>query len=104
MPPITRRAFVSGASAALASTALAGCVTSEPVAVAPSLASQVLADPVIAVDAGPVGDVLAGRALEFGADLLVMGAFGRPRALERVLGGATRAVLAGATLPVLFSH
>jgi len=64
----------------------------------------VRAEPVIVVDAGPVGDVLAARAVEFGADLLVMGAFGRPRSVERVLGGATRSVLAGAPLPVLFSH
>jgi len=64
----------------------------------------VRAEPAIALDAGPVGDVLATRAVEFGADLLVMGAFGRPRAVERVLGGATRGVLEAATLPVLFSH
>lgn len=64
----------------------------------------VRAEPVIVVDAGPVGDVLASRAIEFGADLLVMGAFGRPRAVERVLGGATRSVLGGASLPVMFSH
>jgi lipoprotein-anchoring transpeptidase ErfK/SrfK len=52
MPPITRRAFVSGASAALASTALAGCVTSEPVAVAPSLTS--MSDPALTAPVSPV--------------------------------------------------
>jgi lipoprotein-anchoring transpeptidase ErfK/SrfK len=52
MPPITRRAFVSGASAALASTALAGCVTSEPVAVAPSLAA--MTDPAATAPVSPV--------------------------------------------------
>lgn len=51
-----------------------------------------------------VGDALLSRAAELGADLLVMGAWGRPRWTERVLGGATRTLLASMTLPVLLSH
>ena len=41
---------------------------------------------------------------EIGADLLVMGGYGRTRLSELVLGGVTRHVLAEAELPVLISH
>jgi len=51
-----------------------------------------------------VGDAILARAARAGADLLVMGAYGRPRFAELVLGGATRAILRGARLPVLMSH
>lgn len=51
-----------------------------------------------------VGHELLCRAADLGADLLVMGAWGRPRWAERVLGGATRTLLNGMTLPVLMSH
>ena len=44
-------------------------------------------------------DAVAGAA----GDLLVMGAYGHSRLREIVLGGATREVLRGATVPVLFS-
>jgi nucleotide-binding universal stress UspA family protein len=40
----------------------------------------------------------------FGADLVVMGAFSRSRAEERILGGATRTLIGGASLPILMSH
>jgi nucleotide-binding universal stress UspA family protein len=51
----------------------------------------------------------AGRALmeacaEFDADLLVMGAFGRSRAAEVILGGATRTLIAQAKTPTLLAH
>lgn len=51
-----------------------------------------------------VGEALLEHAGRFDADLLVMGAFGRSRFSERVLGGATRHVLWKASLPVLFHH
>jgi nucleotide-binding universal stress UspA family protein len=41
---------------------------------------------------------------EIGADLLVMGGYGRTRLSELVLGGVTRHVLAAAELPLLISH
>jgi nucleotide-binding universal stress UspA family protein len=50
------------------------------------------------------GNELLSRAADLGADLLVMGAWGRPRWTERMLGGATRTLLASMTLPVLMSH
>jgi nucleotide-binding universal stress UspA family protein len=49
------------------------------------------------------GEILE-RADAFGTDLLVMGAFGRSRAAEWLLGGATRDVLDRSTVPVLFSR
>jgi nucleotide-binding universal stress UspA family protein len=52
----------------------------------------------------PVGAALLRVASEIGADLLVMGGYGRTRLSELVLGGVTRHVLAEATLPVLLSH
>lgn len=52
---------------------------------------------------GDAGATLLRLVAERGADLLVMGAYGRARLRELVLGGATRAVLRGSTVPVLFS-
>lgn len=49
------------------------------------------------------GAVLLERCATIDADLLVMGAMGRPRISEVVLGGATRTVLEKAWLPVLLS-
>jgi len=53
---------------------------------------------------GNAGHALVAAAEEFGADLLVMGAFSRSRAEERVLGGATRELICGASAPILMSH
>lgn len=51
-----------------------------------------------------VGDALLSAAADCAADLLVMGAYGRSRIREIVLGGTTRQILATMTLPVLMSH
>lgn len=51
-----------------------------------------------------VADVLLSRAADMGADLVVMGAYGHPRALELILGGVTRSMLEHMTAPVLMSH
>jgi nucleotide-binding universal stress UspA family protein len=51
-----------------------------------------------------VADALLAHAADLGADLIVMGAYGYARWAEYVLGGATRSVLASATVPVLMSH
>lgn len=51
-----------------------------------------------------IGQALQDRALQGGADLLVMGAFGHSRLREFILGGATREVLDCPQLPVLMSH
>ena len=51
-----------------------------------------------------VGRVLLSRAAAFGADLLVMGAYGHARLNELIFGGVTRTALHGASLPVLMSR
>lgn len=51
-----------------------------------------------------VGDWLLSRVADLGVDLIVMGAYGHPRWRERILGGATRMLLAEMTVPVLMSH
>ncbi|MET3494441.1 universal stress protein [Variovorax boronicumulans] len=51
-----------------------------------------------------VGEALLSLAERTGAGLLVMGAYGHSRARELVLGGATRTVLASATVPVWMAH
>lgn len=54
--------------------------------------------------AGNAGQALLDAAKAGGADLIVMGAYGHTRLWELLLGGATRTVLAQATVPVLLSH
>lgn len=49
------------------------------------------------------GEALLAVAAERAADLLVMGAYGHSRLRELMFGGATRDVLKGATLPVLYA-
>jgi nucleotide-binding universal stress UspA family protein len=51
-----------------------------------------------------VGHGLLEQAEKMSADLLAMGAYGHSRLREMILGGATRDVLAQATLPVLMAH
>jgi nucleotide-binding universal stress UspA family protein len=52
----------------------------------------------------PIEVSLQERALEIGADLMVMGAFGHSRLRDFVLGGATKGILSDLRLPVLLSH
>ncbi|MGF1500443.1 MAG: universal stress protein [Paracoccaceae bacterium] len=51
-----------------------------------------------------VGEVLRSRALETGADLLVMGAYGHSRLREALIGGPTREILEHVPVPVLMAH
>jgi nucleotide-binding universal stress UspA family protein len=53
---------------------------------------------------GDVGPLLLSQAAAFGADLVVMGAYGRSHLSEWVFGSVTRAVLHEARLPVLMSR
>jgi nucleotide-binding universal stress UspA family protein len=50
------------------------------------------------------GGALLEEALEFGADLFVMGAYGRSRFSEWMLGGVTRYALAWADIPLFLRH
>ncbi|MEO8670699.1 MAG: universal stress protein [Tahibacter sp.] len=56
------------------------------------------------IDDRCAGESLLAAAADVNADLLVMGAYGRARFSEWVLGGATRHVLQNATLPLLMRH
>lgn len=51
-----------------------------------------------------VSEVLNRRAVEIGADLIVMGAYSKSRLREAIMGGATRHMLERATLPVLMAR
>ncbi len=51
-----------------------------------------------------VGQCIQERAQEFGADLVVMGAYGHSRMVQTVLGGTTRSMVEQTALPVLLSH
>jgi nucleotide-binding universal stress UspA family protein len=51
-----------------------------------------------------VAEALLSHAADSGAELLVMGGYGHPRAWELALGGVTRTILQSMTLPVLMSH
>lgn len=50
------------------------------------------------------GEAILEAAAGWGADLVVMGAYGRSRFTRWMLGGATSQVLHGATVPVLMAH
>lgn len=50
------------------------------------------------------GELLLSQAADTGADLIVMGAYSRPRLTEVVWGGVTRVMLSSMTAPVLMSH
>jgi nucleotide-binding universal stress UspA family protein len=51
-----------------------------------------------------VGRLLLSQAAAFGADLVVLGAYGHSHLRERMFGGVTRTVLREARLPLLMSH
>jgi nucleotide-binding universal stress UspA family protein len=51
-----------------------------------------------------IGDVLLSAAADLSADLIVMGAYGRSRLRELILGGATHSIFRHMTAPVLMSH
>ena len=50
------------------------------------------------------GNLILSRLADLGSDMLVMGAYGRSRLREMVLGGVSREVLRHMTVPVLLSH
>lgn len=51
-----------------------------------------------------IGDAILSAAADFGADLIVMGAYGHSHTRQWIMGGATRSLLEAMTLPVFFSH
>ncbi len=51
-----------------------------------------------------ISEILAQRATETGASLIVMGAYGHSRFREAILGGATRNMLENAAVPILMAR
>jgi nucleotide-binding universal stress UspA family protein len=51
-----------------------------------------------------VGDMILSRISDVGADLVVMGGYGRSRLRELVMGGASRHLLHHMTVPVVMAH
>ena len=58
----------------------------------------------IAVADIEAGELLLSQAADLDADLIVMGAYSRPRLAELAWGGVTRLMLSSMTAPVLMSH
>jgi protein CrcB len=58
----------------------------------------------VLADATSMGSALLQAAHDIGADMLVMGAYRHGELRERILGGVTRDILAGADMPVLLRH
>lgn len=56
------------------------------------------------VASAPIADAILSRTTDLDTQLLVMGGYGHTRWTERLLGGATRGVLATMTVPVLMSR
>jgi nucleotide-binding universal stress UspA family protein len=58
------------------------------------------------VDAKDIGgaDAILSRAVDLGADLIIMGAYGHSRLRETFLGGTTRDMLRTMTIPTLMAH
>ena len=53
---------------------------------------------------GSTSDTLLATARELGSGLVVMGGYGRSRAMEFLLGGVTRRLLSSADIPLLLAH
>ncbi|WP_366071752.1 universal stress protein [Nitrobacter sp.] len=58
----------------------------------------------VSSDGAPIAEAISKQAIEHNADLLVLGAYSRPRITEILLGGTTRSLLANAPLPLLISR
>jgi nucleotide-binding universal stress UspA family protein len=56
------------------------------------------------VASAPIAEAILSRVSDLDSDLLVMGGYGHTRWTERLMGGATRGVLATMTVPVLMSR
>lgn len=52
----------------------------------------------------PISRCILDRAKEVGADMVVMGAYGRARVVQTVLGGTTRSMMEQRDMPVFLAH
>lgn len=51
-----------------------------------------------------IADAISGKAVEMGADLVVMGAYARSRTRQLLLGGTTQTMVTQDALPVMLAH
>jgi nucleotide-binding universal stress UspA family protein len=51
-----------------------------------------------------IGSCILDRSKEFGADLIVMGSYGRSRAREAIFGGTTRTLIEQTDQAVFLAH
>lgn len=58
----------------------------------------------VASDGSPVADVIVREVAERRVDLLVFGAYSRPRTTELLFGSTTRSLLATGSVPMLISR
>ena len=58
----------------------------------------------VAPEGRSTGEVILANAASLGCDLLIKGAYTQSRLRQMIFGGATRHILANATLPVLMAH
>jgi nucleotide-binding universal stress UspA family protein len=63
-----------------------------------------MTDRVRPIDGVGIGELLLTAARDHGADLLVMGGYGRAPWREMIFGGATRQIIGTSRLPILLSH
>jgi nucleotide-binding universal stress UspA family protein len=59
---------------------------------------------VLTYEGGSAGDLIRDHAVQNGANLVVLGAYGRSRWRELVLGGVTRDMLQQTSIPIMMSH
>ena len=59
---------------------------------------------VLPYDGSTAGSLIKQNAIKTGAGLIILGAYGRSRWSELILGGVTREMLRDCTIPVLMSH
>ncbi len=59
---------------------------------------------VLTYKGGTAGDLIRDHAVQNGANLIVLGAYGRSRWRELVLGGVTRDMLQQTSIPIMMSH
>jgi len=58
----------------------------------------------VVIDDISVAEMLLSRASDYGADLIVMGAYGHSRLREYTFGGTTKTMFDSMTIPVLMTH
>ena len=106
MPVLRKAKTVMVSAVADPDDEVSDCIPDAAAALVAHLAAQGVEAKAMARDGhdSKVGKTLLVCAEDAKADLIVMGAYGRSRLRDLVLGGTTRYVLKHTTLPILMSH